>query len=277
MVAGTMLLAACGPTLTPTPTTGTGSTTSTELPSAGSTPTDVRGVVTTPTLSTQGTLVGSPGPDETSTPFLETPDIAGTMGTEATGTPAMNGDETPGMMETGTPGMSESETPEAMGTMGTDETPEAGMGETPEAMMTPGMEVEGPTYNVIMDAQNGSGQSGKATLTDMGNGMVHVVLDITGPGTTDPQPAHVHQGTCAQLDPSPAYPLSNVVDGKSVTDIEADFDTLTATAFAINVHKSAAEATVYVSCGDITTKDMSTPGATMQETPGATMGETTTP
>jgi hypothetical protein len=52
------------------------------------------------------------------------------------------------------------------------------------------------------------------------------------------------------------------VDGKSVTEIEADFDTLTATAFAINVHKSAAEASTYVSCGDITTEGMMMMGET---------------
>ena len=152
------------------------------------------------------------------------------------------------------------------------------MGETPESMTTPGnMTGVGASYVITMTAQNDSGQDGAAVVTDLGNGMVNVVLDITAPGT-NPQPAHIHQGTCAQLDPQPAYPLSNVVNGKSVTEIEADFDTLTATPFAINVHKSAAEASVYVSCGDITTEGMTmlngTPGATMGETPNATMEET---
>jgi len=31
------------------------------------------------------------------------------------------------------------------------------------------------------------------------------------------QPAHIHKGTCAKLDATPAYPLDNVVKGKSTT------------------------------------------------------------
>ena len=123
---------------------------------------------------------------------------------------------------------------------------------TPGAMETPAAIVEGDTIKVAMNAQNGSNQSGSATVTDLGNGMVNVVLDITGSGTTDPQPAHIHLGTCANLDPNPAFPLSNAVDGKSVTEISADFAGFTATQYAINVHKSATEAQTYVSCGDIT-------------------------
>jgi hypothetical protein len=119
-------------------------------------------------------------------------------------------------------------------------------------METPGAIMEGESISVLMNAQNGSNQSGNATVTDLTNGMVNVVLDITGDGTTSPQPAHIHRGTCADLDPSPAYPLSNVVDGKSVTEVEVNFADLTSTPYAINVHKSADEATVYVSCGDIT-------------------------
>jgi hypothetical protein len=124
----------------------------------------------------------------------------------------------------------------------------ASMGGTP----APGG-MMGLQYNVTMNAQNESNQTGKTTITDLGNGMVAVVIDITAGGVTDPQPAHIHQGTCAQLDPQPAFPLNSVEDGKSVTEIEADFDTLTATPYAVNIHKSAAEVSVYVACGDITT------------------------
>jgi len=197
--------------------------------------------------------------------------------------------ETPEAMTT--PGTMMAGTPDAMTTPGTM------MGETPEAMTTPGAVMQGDTYTVTMNVQNDSGQSGTAMISDMGNGMVHVVLDLTPAGTTDPQPAHIHKGTCANLDPNPAYPLSNVVEGKSVTDVEADFAELVASPYAINVHKSAAEVPVYVSCGDITkdgmmtggtpgtmmtpgasmseTPDaMMTPGASMSETPGASMNET---
>ena len=41
-------------------------------------------------------------------------------------------------------------------------------------------------------------------------------LNLTN-GTAEPQPAHVHKGTCANLDPAPLYPLNSVVNGKSET------------------------------------------------------------
>ena len=177
LIAGSLLLAACGPEATPTTITN-------PAPGGGATSTAAVGVTAEPTTSSDSPLVNTPGTSETSTPV-------------------------------------------------------------------PGAVTEGNSIKITMNAQNGSNQSGSATLTDMGNGMVEVVLDITDPGTADPQPAHIHQGTCATLDPQPAYPLSNVVNGKSVTDVEATLDSLTAAPYALNVHKSAAEAQTYVSCGEI--------------------------
>jgi hypothetical protein len=103
---------------------------------------------------------------------------------------------------------------------------------------------------VTLTEQNGSGQNGTAELTDMGNGTTKVVVVISS-NTADPQPAHIHNGTCANLDPKPEYPLNSVVNGKSETIVNADVDELIAEPYAINVHKSAAEASVYVSCGNI--------------------------
>jgi Cu/Zn superoxide dismutase len=104
---------------------------------------------------------------------------------------------------------------------------------------------------VTMNEQNGSGQNGTAMLVGMDDGTTMVTLDISN-GTNEPQPAHIHAGTCADLDPKPAYPLNNVVDGKSETIVPVDVHDLTEGTFAINVHKSAKEATVYTSCGDLT-------------------------
>ncbi|MEO8285079.1 MAG: hypothetical protein ABI670_01430 [Chloroflexota bacterium] len=103
---------------------------------------------------------------------------------------------------------------------------------------------------VSLTAQNGSGQNGSAELTDMGDGTTKVVVDISST-TTDPQPAHIHTGTCSDLNPKPAYPLSNVVNGHSETIVPVTAKELLASAYAINVHKSAAEVSVYVSCGSI--------------------------
>jgi hypothetical protein len=102
---------------------------------------------------------------------------------------------------------------------------------------------------VQLAAQNGSGESGTATLTAEGD-RTKVAIDLSS-GSMTPQPAHIHQGTCAKLDPKPQYPLANVVDGKSESTVDASLATLKGSAFAINVHKSAQDVGTYVSCGDI--------------------------
>ncbi len=103
---------------------------------------------------------------------------------------------------------------------------------------------------VTMNAQNGSGETGTANLEQTGSD-VTVTLAITG-GGSDPQPAHIHPGTCAKLDPAPKYPLSNVVGGKSVTVLKGmKLTDLETGAFAINVHKSTSDLKDYVACGDI--------------------------
>jgi hypothetical protein len=107
---------------------------------------------------------------------------------------------------------------------------------------------------VDMMEQNGSGQTGVATLTLSDDGMsITVEIDIASGEADVEQPAHIHPGTCANLDPKPLIPLNNVVNGKSVTVItDADvMGDVSGDDFAINVHKSKAEAAVYVSCGDI--------------------------
>jgi hypothetical protein len=114
---------------------------------------------------------------------------------------------------------------------------------------------QGESSTIVLMEQNNSGQSGTATFTLSDNDTTLTIeINISG-GTAEPQPAHIHIGTCADLDPKPFYPLNSVVNGKSVTVItEADLvnvDYEVSNQFAINVHKSAAEASVYVACGDI--------------------------
>ena len=103
---------------------------------------------------------------------------------------------------------------------------------------------------VTMNAQNGSGQDGSATLSEE-NGKLTVTLEVQN-GTAGPQPAHIHKGTCANLDPTPAFPLTPVVNGKSVTILDLTLGDLMSQPYAINIHKSTTEAQIYVSCGDLT-------------------------
>jgi len=108
------------------------------------------------------------------------------------------------------------------------------------------------SLNVTMAPQSGSKESGTATLTKQGADTTKVVLNLSG--ATGQQPAHIHKGTCSNLDPKPTYPLSPVANGKSETVVKASLDDLEKGGYAINVHKSAQDVKTYVSCGEIAAK-----------------------
>ena len=116
----------------------------------------------------------------------------------------------------------------------------------------------GQMITVQLKAQNGSGEAGTATIKWVSDSDVMVSVNLSGGGAamSEPQPAHIHKGTCATLDPKPTFPLTNVVNGKSDTTVMTSLASLTSESYAINVHKSAAEASVYVSCGDILVANM---------------------
>ena len=105
---------------------------------------------------------------------------------------------------------------------------------------------------ISLSAQNNSEQSGTATLMAQTNAQTKVVIlvDDWKPGVA--QPAHIHVGSC----PTPGavkYSLNNVVNGRSETMVNVTMDVLLkGLPLAVNVHKSAAESNVYVSCGNIT-------------------------
>ncbi|HXW76878.1 MAG TPA: hypothetical protein VEJ20_05645 [Candidatus Eremiobacteraceae bacterium] len=112
--------------------------------------------------------------------------------------------------------------------------------------------MSGQALTLAMKAENGSGESGTATLTAMGP-KTRVVLAITGEAATADQPAHIHVGVCPGVG-AVVYPLHDVVGGKSTTIVSATIASLTASAHAINVHESKAQIGKYVSCAVIKAK-----------------------
>jgi hypothetical protein len=96
---------------------------------------------------------------------------------------------------------------------------------------------------------NNSGESGNAVLSEDGT-KTKVVVTINGAPAGVGQPLHVHKGTCAQIDPKPAFGLTTLTDGKSETVIDVPIGDLRK-GYAINGHKSAQEANTYVFCGNI--------------------------
>jgi len=104
---------------------------------------------------------------------------------------------------------------------------------------------------VNLATQNSSSESGTATLTEV-DGIVKVALKLTGAPAGVKQPAHIHVGACPDVG-AVKYPLTSPVDGVSETMLDVTLAQLKSELpLGINVHKSAAEAKVYVSCGDLT-------------------------
>lgn len=103
---------------------------------------------------------------------------------------------------------------------------------------------------VQLETLNDSGVTGTAVLTDLGNGMTMVSVEVDPAGHAR-MPAHIHPGTCADLVPQPIYPLEDVTDGTSETEIEAGLDELFAGGFALNLHASPNDFETYTACADL--------------------------
>ena len=124
------------------------------------------------------------------------------------------------------------------------------------------------SVTVPIAQQSNSGQTGTATLTPTPDGKTQVVIALNGEPNAASEPAHIHQGTCKNLNPKPAYPLNDVVAGKSTTIVNVPLATLQAGQFAINAHQSTTNLNVYVACGNI-------PPATSGASGSGTMPSTT--
>jgi hypothetical protein len=101
-----------------------------------------------------------------------------------------------------------------------------------------------------LQEQNNSGITGTVKFGPTSEGTVEVEIELDGSGA-GPHPAHIHPGSCADLDPVPKWPLENVVNGRSKTTVDADLSELTAQEYAVNVHDSPENADLYVACADV--------------------------
>ena len=76
-------------------------------------------------------------------------------------------------------------------------------------------------------------------------------VDVAILGAPDvAQPAHIHTGSCAKLNPSRRIPTT-VQDGVSSTVVDVPMSKLIGGGFAVNVHKSTMDIPTYVSCVDL--------------------------
>ena len=102
---------------------------------------------------------------------------------------------------------------------------------------------------ITMNELNSSGQSGTATLVANGN-TTDVAVAVTPGAVGVAQPIHIHTGSCATLG-GVDYALTAVMNGTSLSSVDVSLDTLRDGEFAVNLHKSGAEASVYHACGDL--------------------------
>lgn len=103
---------------------------------------------------------------------------------------------------------------------------------------------------VHLEEQNGSGESGTATLIATDAHATKVVMRLTHPPGA-PQPAHVHAGTCSDIDPLPAYALTELHAGRSETVLPVSLQELRASHLVVNVHKSETDMKTYAACAPI--------------------------
>ena len=114
-----------------------------------------------------------------------------------------------------------------------------------------GAQAGGRVVTIPLAVQNASGTAGTATLTDIGGGRTRVDIRVTvGSGGSASMPNHIHSGRCPTVG-GVVHPLNAVTNGVGTTEVAASLTDLLAGTFAINLHRSAAESSVYVSCGNV--------------------------
>lgn len=118
------------------------------------------------------------------------------------------------------------------------------------ALTGPAFAAEGSSKVFAIASQNASGELGTVTLTPLGD-KTRVVVALANAPADVQQPVHIHEGTCAKLNPKPAYPLTTIVDGVSTTLVSVPLAKLVAGGFAVNAHKSTNDVATYVACGEL--------------------------
>ena len=101
--------------------------------------------------------------------------------------------------------------------------------------------------SVQLSEQAGSGQSGTATFAAQGE-KTTVTIEVSNP-PAGRQPSHIHEGTCENPNPAPAFALENVEDGRAETTVGVSLEELLSGDYYVNVHESDAEIDTVVACG----------------------------
>ena len=126
-------------------------------------------------------------------------------------------------------------------------TPAGSPAASPTVTITP--EPDAPRLVLPFEVLNDSGLSGTATLYEAGD---KTIVDLDVKNTGNDQPAHIHAGTCGNLEPEPAFDLTSLhADGKSRTVIDTPLEGLLNGQFAIDIHLSPTELGTLSACANI--------------------------
>lgn len=104
---------------------------------------------------------------------------------------------------------------------------------------------------VTMYPQSQSTEHGTVKLTPLSATSTRIEITLVGEPFGARQPAHIHKGTCSNLNPAPAYPLNDIVDGHSSSTVQVGLAALQSGQFSVNAHMSAKDLAQYVACANL--------------------------
>jgi hypothetical protein len=121
-----------------------------------------------------------------------------------------------------------------------------------EASGSGGLAMIEESFVVDLEPVDNSRISGTADFR-LVEGETQVTLNLTGAAGTalaGTLPAHIHSGTCGNLQPGVAYPLAPVGEHGSRTTLELTLDELQTDELALTVHQPGTRGK-HVACGNI--------------------------
>jgi hypothetical protein len=122
-------------------------------------------------------------------------------------------------------------------------------GGTPAASPMASPQADDPRITIEFTELNDSGVTGEATLYAQGD---RTIVEIDLEGTGEDHPAHIHTGTCDDIQPEPEYNLENVgEEGTSTSEVDVPLDDLIAGDYVIDLHLAANQLGTLIVCGDI--------------------------
>lgn len=109
-----------------------------------------------------------------------------------------------------------------------------------------GGEASKVSAEVVLDAANGSGITGSATVAEVGPSTSRIEVRVDG--LSGRHPSSLVAGDCGGFtEPTVERKLNDVVNGKATTEVPLSFDELTGSGFTIAVRRGKD----YVTCGPI--------------------------